>query len=125
MLDYILAATTAPNQEGTSHLVAGRSSDSPLFQSLVTFSSDLGTMVFQKSDECNFEVASGTQRPVRPGISPEFPVHPIRERGLDHQQRGGLYRTRQLCQDSRVAGTELVVWQALSIAKGVGAVSVH
>ncbi len=70
-------ATTAPIQEGTRMSCRGRSSDSPPFQlplSLLTRSSGNGNHL--GGNECDLvEVASGSQRLDRPGISPEFPVH--------------------------------------------------
>jgi hypothetical protein len=67
---------TASTQEGTYHPICGRSSDSLLFQSLLTFSSTKRTMVHESSDRRNIQLQSSIQRPDRLGISPKFPVHP-------------------------------------------------
>ncbi len=70
-------AMTASTQEGTYHPIGGRSSDSLLFLALSAFSSTNGTMAHESSDSRNTKLQSSIQRPDRPGISPEFPVHPI------------------------------------------------
>ena len=71
-----VSAMTASTQEGTYHPICGRSSDSPLFLTLLTFSSTKWTMVHESSVRRNTTLQSSIQRPDRPGIAPEFPVHP-------------------------------------------------
>lgn len=91
---------TASTQEGTDHPIRGRSSDSPLFPTLSTFSSNYRTMAYEASERRNTQLQSDIQRPDRPGFKPEFPVHPITPTRTRSPQTARHSITRRSCVNS-------------------------